>query len=200
MVDSVRFIPELLKWEGATTWIYRDVVGYATVAVGNLLHDADDACALPFFNVTEGRAATTEEIRREFVRVMSCQRGQRASAYRATKLTPRIELSDGYVAILVRQRLEKEFLPGLRKMCPGFDAFPEPAQACLVDLAYNLGIGRPATADHKATGLTAFGDLRAACNRGDWETAARECHVSTSRPERNAWRAERLRAAANNAQ
>jgi hypothetical protein len=133
MIDPTKFLPALLAHEGSTTWIYRDTVGYATVGIGNLLHDADDAAALPFYNATEGRPATPDEIRREFVRVMSCQRGMRASAYRAIKLTPRIELTAYAVNELALRRLATEFLPGIRKLCPGFDAFPGPAQECLTD-------------------------------------------------------------------
>ncbi len=194
MIDPTKFILDLIRWEGQFPWLYRDVFGYATIGIGNLVHDADEATDLPFRNLTENRPATADEIRHEFTRVMSCQRGQRASAYRATR-PPRIELSEGTIAQMVVKRLEREFLPGIRQMMPNFDSFPEPAQACLVDMAYNLGIGRPSTHDRKATGLHAFGKLIVACNRGDWAEAARHCHVSTSREERNAWRAEKLLAA-----
>ena len=186
MIDPAKFLPDLLRWESATTWIYRDSLGYATVGIGNLLHDADEACALPFQNVTEGRPATPDEIRKEFTRVMSCQRGMRADAYRAIKLTPRIELTAEAVNSLAVRRLETEFLPGLAKLCPGFESFPEAAQSVLVDMAFNLGL----------RGLEKFGHMLAAVDKRDWSEAARQCHVATSRPERNAWRAERFLAAA----
>ncbi len=194
MIDPAKFLPDIKRWEGVLTWMYRDVIGYATIGIGFLVRDVDEATDLPLYNLTEGRDATDDEKRREFTRVMSQQRGLRAGAYRAAK-PPRIELPAAAIDARALRRLETEFLPGIRKMLPGFDGFPEPAQACIVDLAWNLGIGRLATADRKASGLTAFVSLREACNRGDWATAVQHCHVSTSRPERNAWRVERLLAA-----
>lgn len=193
MIDPRKFLPDIQRWEGVVPWIYRDSLGYGTVGIGFLVRDVDEATDLPLYNFTEDRDATDDEKRKEFVRVMSCQRGLRAGSYRAVR-PPRIEMPVAATEARALRRLETEFLPGIRRLMPGFDGFPEPAQACIVDLAWNLGIGRAATADHKATGLTAFGALRAACNRGDWEAASEHCHVSTSRPERNAWRADRFRA------
>ncbi len=194
MIDPTKFLPDIRRWEGVFTWMYRDTEGYATTGIGFLVRDHDEALELPFGNMTEERPATPDEIRREFTRVMSCKRGMRAGAYRAIR-APRIELTEGAIMQIARRRLEKEFLPGVRKLLPRFDAFPEAAQSAIVDLAWNLGIGRSATEERKATGLTAFGDLLAACNRGDWATAAKECHVATSREDRNAWRAEMFTAA-----
>ncbi len=188
MTDSVKFLPDILRWEDAVPHMYRDILGWATIGIGFLVRDADEALDLPLFNVTEGRPATPAEKTREFQRVMSCARGMRASGYRALK-GPRLEMLPADIETRALKRLATEFLPGIRKLLPGFDAFPEAAQACLVDMAWNLGIGRPASPDHKATGLHGFPSLLAASNRGDWAEAAQHCHVATSRDERNAWRA-----------
>ena len=92
---------------------------------------------------------------------------------------------------LCRQRRRGE----RREIFPGFDAFPNPAQCTLIDMAWNLGLGRPSSPEHRASGLYGFPSLIAACNRGDWETAASESHVATSRDVRNQWRSEQFLAA-----
>lgn len=51
-----------------------------------------------------------------------------------------------------------------RKRFKGFDTFPRPAQEVLVNMLYNMGGG----------GLDPFKKMRAAVERGDWNTAADE--------------------------
>lgn len=194
MSDAVKFLPDIQRWEGVIPWLYRDVLGYATIGIGFLVRDIDEALELPLTNFTENRPATCDEISREFNRVMGCRAGQMSGAYRATR-PPRLEMRPEAVKERALKRLETEFLPGIRGMLPGFDAFPEPAQSCIVDMAWNLGIGHSATDDRKANGLHGFPSFLAACNHGNWAEAAQHCHVSTSRQERNAWRVERLLAA-----
>ena len=76
---------------------------------------------------------------------------------------------------LAAARLQREFLPGIRRLCPGFDGYPQPAQRALVDMAYNLGVG----------GLAKFPSMLQACERGDFAAAAGECHRRTCRDDRN---------------
>jgi GH24 family phage-related lysozyme (muramidase) len=185
MIDPTKFLPDILKWEGSVPWLYRDILGYATIGIGFLVRDADEALELPLANLTEGRQATADEIRREFTRVMSCQRGMRADAYRPTR-PPRLEMPAGAIQTRALARLETEFLPGVRKLLPGFDAFPGAAQAALVDIAWNCGL----------RGLEKFGHMLAAVDQRDWREAARHCHRATSREERNAWTAAKFNDAA----
>lgn len=185
MTDPTRFLPGLLRREGAVSWLYRDVLGYATIGVGNLVHDADEACGLPLYNVSADRPATEAEIRTEFQRVMSCQRGLRAAAYRTLK-GPHIELSAAEIERLALHRLTTEFLPGVARILPAFETLPAPAQEAIVDMAWNLGV----------VGLERFGHLLRAIDLGDWAEAARQCHRATCREERNAWTAAQFTAAA----
>ena len=103
-----------------------------------------------------------------------------------------LELGEDDVTALGISKLRDKFLPGLLDLCPAFGDFPEPAQSVLIDMAWNLGIGGPATATRRANGLHGFPTMIAACNRGDWVTASQQSRVSTSREERNAWRAAQL--------
>jgi hypothetical protein len=78
---------------------------------------------------------------------------------------------------LAVDRLTREFLPGLRRMFPGFDAYPEPAQRALVDMAYTLGV----------KGLEVrFPKLVAACRSNNFSLAAAQSSRSSARAERNA--------------
>ena len=61
--------------------------------------------------------------------------------------------------MLFRSQLEREYLPGVLRMCPGVAAHPGALNA-LVDFAYNLGLGRLQTST-----------LRRCVNRGDWDGA-----------------------------
>jgi hypothetical protein len=196
--DSLKqILADLERFEGRTTYIYNDNASppNRTIGVGCLLKDAATASGLPFRNVTAGRAATPVEIAADFARVMAMPGALPAARYRAQAGTPVLELGDDDVTALGVSKLREQFLPGLHALCPGFDDFPQPAQSVLIDMAWNLGLGGPATAAHRASGLHGFPSLIAACNAGDWASAARQSHVATSRDERNAWRAAQLLAA-----
>jgi len=175
-----KFVPDLVRWEGAISHMYRDQLGYITVAIGYLLHDPDEAAGLPF-EVGGERLATRAEIQADFLRVIALAKGMPAAKYRASG-PPRVELSDASVASLTIGRLRTEFMPGLSRLFIGFEELPHGPQRALVDMAYNLGIG----------GLAQFGHLRAAVKARDWAGAAASCHVRTSREERNQWRAAKL--------
>jgi len=165
-------------------WMYLDTRGYVTIGVGNLVPNVEAACGLPLWNHAAERLATTAEIVRSFVAVQSMRSGMVSSNYR---LTPRLELSTDDIDVLLIQRIRGEFLPGLEHLFHGFSAFPGPARSALMDMAFNLGLGREATAEHRATGLRGFSRLRTAVAIRDWARAAGECQRSSSRPERNEW-------------
>jgi len=192
-----QILADLERFEGRKTFIYNDNASppNRTIGVGCLLKDAASACLLAFRNVTADRPATTDEITADFARVAAMPGALPADRYRARPGTPAIELGDDDVTALGVSKLREQFLPGLLVLCPGFDDFPQPAQSVLIDMAWNLGLGAPATATRRASGLHGFPSLIAACNAGDWATAARQSHVATSRDERNAWRASQLLAA-----
>jgi GH24 family phage-related lysozyme (muramidase) len=77
-------------------------------------------------------------------------------------------------------------MPGLSRLFIGFDDLPGPAQAALIDIAWNTGIH----------GIAQFSHLRDAVSRRDWAGAAASCHRKTSREERNQWAADKFREAA----
>jgi hypothetical protein len=180
-------LAELEHWEERTNYLYLDNATPAnvTVGVGCLLRSPVAACDLPLLVAPTGRRATEDEKTREFLRVKAMQGGRPARTYQARDPALVLYLSDDDVTALAMRRLDRALMD-LEALLPGFSDYPEPAQDCLIDLRWNLGLG------NSKKGLVSFHDLLGACRRGDWATAARECHVSTSRESRNLWRAQRF--------
>ena len=152
--------------------MYVDTRGHVTTGIGHLLRDANAALALPWLHRATGAPATPAEIHAAFARVAAQPAGQHASRYQGVS---DLVLPPNLPRDLAGMRLEREFLPGIRRLCPGFDGYPQPAQRALVDMAYNLGVG----------GLARFKNMLQACERGDFAAAAGECNRRTCRDDRN---------------
>jgi GH24 family phage-related lysozyme (muramidase) len=177
MADFDDYFEDLESHEGCTTWLYCDSRGFVTIGIGNLVA-SPSACAKLPFRRSSGKIASVDEKYGAWARVNDAfDKAKSAAYYRG--LT-NLRLTDAFVHALVAHRLEAEFIPGVTRLCPGFANFPLPARRALVDMAYNLGVG----------GLGMFPHMLAACNAGDWEMAAHQCHRSTCRDMRNAWTAQ----------
>jgi hypothetical protein len=68
-----------------------------------------------------------------------------------------------------------EFLPALRDLYPGFDAFPDSVKVALMDMIYSLGKG----------GLSKFNTLKVALSRRDFRAASLAARRQGARPERD---------------
>jgi GH24 family phage-related lysozyme (muramidase) len=163
---------ELVRWEGACQHLYVDTYGNVATAVGHRLPNADAAIALPWRHRGTGVAATPSEIRAAFAQVRAQGPGHKSITYR---FASDLVLAAGVAVDLAAARVQRELLPGLRRLCPNFDRCPLPARRALVDMAYDLGLA----------GLAKFRNLIAACKRGDFATAAEHCHRRTTRGIRN---------------
>ena len=163
---------ELIRWEGGCQHLYVDKYGNVATAVGHRLPNADAAIALPWRHRGTGVAATPSEISAAFEQVRAQGPGHKSIAYR---FASDLVLAAGVAVDLVATRVQREFLPGLRRLCPNFDRCPLPARRALVDMAYDLGV----------VGLAKFRILIAACKRGDFATAAEHCHRRMTRGIRN---------------
>jgi GH24 family phage-related lysozyme (muramidase) len=172
-IDTRALLTELTRWEGCCSHMYVDTRGFVTTGIGNMLPNAEAAIALPWRHERTGLLATAAEIRAAFDHVHGQESGHGSNWYkRASDLV----LPPNVTNDLAIRRLETEFLPGLNRLFPRFDSYPLPAQRALVDMAYNLGVGR----------LGRFERLIAACARGDFTAAAEHCHRRSSRETRNA--------------
>lgn len=183
IADAATFISDIKRWEGEERFMYVDTRGYITTGIGHLLKNGDEASKLPWYHRQTGRPATQTEIKSVFQRLSQMWtdyktehpngKGYAASYYEKVS---DLVLPGGEPLKLATDRLNKDFLRDLRKMFPDFDSYPFPAQRGLVDMAYNLGLGN---LRHK------FPNFVAACNAGDFAAAAKECHRSSSRADRN---------------
>jgi hypothetical protein len=189
-LDFDKLYQDIQRWEGVILHMYLDTHDppLVTVGTGNMLPTVAAAQALPFVNASTHKPATKEEIAAAYHAIAAMKGGMPARRYRRT---PSIELTTQKSKELAISRLTSEFIPGIRKMLPGFDSYPLPAREALIDIAYNAGVGDDARVvhgkRHKASGLHAFRHLREAVTAGDWLAAAGACHRSSSRPDRNAW-------------
>ena len=176
-------------WEGRVAWPYLDNAEHpnVTIGIGCLVATVDDLRALPLRRYADDALATPEELGAEFCRLRAMPGGQRAVAYRGPCYLAQDAIDD-----LARHRLSvtAEALPGV---FPTFDHLPPPARACLLDLAWNVGVA----------GLRTWKRLRGALSVSlvAWDVAEANCQTAnpmglTQRAARNAWRAQCLRYAA----
>lgn len=171
--DHSEIISDLIRWEGNRDHLYRDLKGYVTVGIGNLLKTEAAAQRLPFVDSKSGLSATKDQIAAEFRRV-GAMPIMRAWRYRSST---RLRLPESAARALASSRLRREFLPGIRRYFPHFDDYPKSAKRAIVDMAWNLGVG----------GISKFKKLRAACESGRWKDAAVESFRPGRRKERNEW-------------
>jgi len=171
------YFDDLVAHEGCVPWMYCDSRGFVTVGIGNLVSSPAIAATLPFRHVN-GEGALPTERETAWARVNDAYKPNRSAA--AYREVTDLRLSQDFMRDLVASRLAGEFIPGIQRLCPGFDTMPLPARRALVDMAYNLGVH----------GLAMFPHMLAAVNAGDWEMAANQCHRSTCRDTRNAWTAQ----------
>ena len=182
------------RFEGTVPWMYLDTVGLVTVADGNMLPNAAAACALPF-RTAKGDLASKDAVAMEFARVKALPPAHLPRFYRNGDAT--LSLMSLDISSLLHQRCI-EFLAQLRAMFPAFDSFHWRARQALLDMAFNLGIGRSATPQRRATGLHEFGHLLAAlaATPPDFHAAAANCTRVGPGPDRNHWTEQQFLAAA----
>jgi GH24 family phage-related lysozyme (muramidase) len=174
-IDVGALRDDLLRWEGNKPFMYLCSAGYVTTGIGNKLANAQEAIALPWQHRATGLPATPAEIRTAFERVQAMTSEFRRAdpkvpnpfgAQHYEKVSDLV-LPDGAANQLAADRLEKDFLKGLRALFPAFDTYPQPAQRALVDMAYTLGV----------RGLeTKFPTVVKACRDGQFAVAAKHCH------------------------
>src|SRR6266511_4313022 len=185
-------LTELAQYEDRVAYFYNDDAKppNVTIGVGCLIKTISEACSLPFHHIADGLLATADEIASDFCRVRSMRGGLYKTKYRGP-----LALPDAAIDTLGFARLRWFLGPaGLPSVFPGFDVFPLPARQCLLDLAWNNGLGREALSGGPATGLRAWVGLRKACATGDWAAASLQCTVANplrkpAREARIAWRA-----------
>lgn len=138
MKPSVRaaFVPFTIPMEGSIAWMYLDVKGLVTTAIGNLIDPIAYALPLPFMK-PDGTAATQAEITSEWLRVkarkdMAMRGGVAFKAITTLRLTP-----DGIELVVGRKLTQVD--AHLRARFAGYDAWPADAQLGVLSMAWACG-------------------------------------------------------------
>ena len=172
-----RAIEQLKQFEGSVPWMYLDTAGKVTVGVGSMLPDARAAGRLRF--LAGDRAATTEEIARDFARVSGLSKGKPAPFYRKTG---GLRLTEETIDERLREVLEG-FEGYLRSHIRDYDGLPDAAKMALLDMVYNLGPGRL---------FQEYPKLLAAVEARNWTGAAAASLRRGPGAARNAWTREQF--------
>jgi hypothetical protein len=186
------------RWEGNVPYLYLDSDDPANPTTGNgYLVPTLETCQTLAWLTADGSAATADQIAAEWARVTALPGKRLASFYHCAES---LLLAQATVDALTLSKV-RGFDSQLRAMLPAYDSFPDAAKIALLDMAMNLGIGRPAQNGHPATGLHAYQHFIAAVNATppDWNTAAAQSGRNTANPAfaaRNAWTAQQFQAAA----
>lgn len=151
--------------EGVVPWMYADVKGLVTTAIGNLIDPMSAAMPLPWRR-PNGTPASSEEVSAEWLRVKNDPNAARLG-HRYTQRITSLRLTDDGVRDLVFRKLDENDAY-LRKRFPDFEEWPADAQLATHSMAWACG---PAFR---------FPRLEAALRARNWLAAADECHISTA--------------------
>jgi GH24 family phage-related lysozyme (muramidase) len=154
-------------FEGSVPHMYRCTGGEVTIGVGHAIFSTSDAQKLSW----GVPSPSPEEVISGYRNVYDAPKGQVASYY-ANLSTCR--MTDLAISNLLSSDMNA-FLLQVKKALPNWDRYPDSAQQALFDMAYNLGIN----------GLLKYPKMLAACDAGDWKTAAQESHRNGISQQRN---------------
>lgn len=147
------------RYEGLSPYLYLDTVGLVTVGRGCQVSLAE-AQTLPF--QVDGRAATLDEIRSEYQRIVALPRAHKVAFY-TSSTSPRL------LPIDIERLVQKRIISAtalLASLFPAFATWPNPAKIATLEMPWGLG-------EYKFR--TTYPHLRAALLAQDWQTAAKEC-------------------------
>jgi hypothetical protein len=162
------------KFEGCIPYMYLDIKGLVTVAVGNLVDPVELAQALPFRFKNEpgiaapGSPATPDQIAAEW-QTLKNDPSLAAKGYKACGPITQLELSDDSIDSLILDRLTRnESFLKRQQWFQDFDTWPADAQLGLLSMAWAMGPAGPGEFPH----------FRAACQSLDFNAASAECKMN----------------------
>jgi len=140
MRQSVRdiFVPFTQTFEGKCDFMYLDVKGLVTAAVGNLADPVSLALAMPWRRRSDSQPATLNQVQEEWIRVKELtsldQRGGGAYAASST-----LFLDEAGIASVVAGRLNLNESLLAKRFGPNWDWFPADAQLACHSIAWAAG-------------------------------------------------------------
>jgi hypothetical protein len=166
MKASVRekFVWFTARYEGVVPWMYLDVKGLVTTAIGNLIDPIQYALPLPFVH-PDGRAASKDEIAAEWARVKNHPTAAK-DGHRILKAVTSLRLTEEGIAKVVGAKLDLNWT-FLKGRFPEIDSWPADAQLATLSMAWACG---PAFR---------FRLLEAALRAQNFAMAAIECKMDT---------------------
>src|SRR3954454_7750714 len=168
MRDSVKksFNSFTTKFEGRVPWMYLDIKGLVTVAVGNLIDPVDAALGLPFVHKTTKAAATRDEVRAEWS-MLKGREDLAKKGHKACEAITDLRMTEQGMDDLVLAKLTSNESV-LKKSFSDWDAWPADAQLGVLSMAWALGPGFPAP----------WTKFTVAAHPQDWAAAAANCKIN----------------------
>ena len=165
MRGSVRrgFVPFTAPLEGIVRWMYLDVKGLVTTAIGILIDPIQTAMPLPWVRL-DGSPAGRDEIAAEWMRVKGDASLARLG-HRAAEHITNLRLTDEGVDLVVSGKLA-QFDRQLAARFPEWEEWPADAQLATLSMSWACG---PAFR---------FPQLEAALRARDFDGAAGTCHIN----------------------
>lgn len=160
-----RFVWFTSRYEGVVPWMYLDVKGLVTTAIGNLIDPIQYALALPFVRA-DGSPASKDEIAAEWSRVKSHPTAA-MQGHRVLKDVTSLRLTEDGIAKVVGAKLDQNWTH-LRGRFPEIAEWPADAQLATLSMAWACG---PAFR---------FPMLEASLRSQNFAMAAIECKMSTT--------------------
>lgn len=172
------FFPMTEKFEGKVPWMYLDILGLVTLAIGNLVDSPAEVMSLPFFRL-DGTPATDAEISEEWHRIkaggcghytdpLQCARTPKCFAHAghmSTKNVCKLRLTEEGIRDLVLRKLAQNDAT-LTHRFPEFQDWPWEAQLATHSVSWACGTA------------FRFPKLEAALRAQDFARAVLECTIS----------------------
>lgn len=173
MTDA-EYLKKLKEFEGYAEHMYLDSVGAVTIGVGVMLPSAAKAksSGIAFTNRETKKKATGEEIEADYDSVKGATKGMFPPS-KYLKFT-KLDASTASLKKELDARL-KVAEADRKAFYPDFAKLPSSVQYALLDMAFNLG--RPKLMKYKK--------LKAALEKKDWKTAAKESKRNGIQASRN---------------
>lgn len=153
-------------FEGAIPWMYLDIKGLVTCAIGVLIDPLPLALPLPWVRALDGKPATDAEIRAEWALIKGSPSLATRGAGAARSLCNLRLTTDG-VQQVTRDKAEA-MARALLTHFPAMVAWPAQARLALLLHVWAVGTNLPKTYPRMTAALRAM----------DWQAAQTECHIS----------------------
>lgn len=159
-------------YEGVVFFMYLDVKGLVTTAIGDLIddntgHPPSSALSLPWLRKSDGSPATRDEVSSEWLTVKNYP-GAAHGGYRVLDSVTKLRLTEAGVNALVLAKFDEMAAYIVAHHFPDIDAYPADAQLAIMSQAWACGPAWPAE----------FPTCKTAILKQDFISAASYAHMN----------------------